>query len=239
MTAAAGYLRAFSHTSMSKRFLLLLLVAWNVLLTSAVVWSLSRSRVPDRILKEKLTGLQHGGDTLDQTAVSGSHVDSIRPPQARIAYFQMDSVQANYELVKESAARVRSEGQRMEGNLQREMQKAQARYNELMGKDHTYSTQAQLKADQAEVEQLAGKIQELQAASQVQLDELQVKMLKEIAGQLQEFLDEYNRTAGFDYIFSIQDAGQIWVGNKGLDITADVIRGLNAKHQSRKARIAK
>lgn len=220
---------------MSKRFLLLLLVTWNVLLTGAVVWSLSRSRVPDRILKEKLTGLHNGADSLGADQEGALALDSINPPEGRIAYFQMDSVQANYELVKESAARVRSEGQRMEGQLQREMQKAQARYAELMGKDHTYSTQAQLQADQAEVEQLAAKIQELQNTSQVQLDELQVKMLKEIAGQLEEFLTEYNKAAGYDYIFSIQDAGQIWVGNKGLDITADVVKGLNAKHRDRKA----
>lgn len=224
---------------MSKRFLLLLLVAWNFLLTGAVVWSLGRSRVPDRILQEKLTGLQLDKDSLGRSAAVEGASDSIRPPEARIAFFLMDSVQANYELVKESAARVRSEGQRMEGNLQREMQKAQARYAELMGKDHTYSTQAQLKADQAEVEQLGGKIQELQAASQAQLEELQVKMLTQIADQLKGFLEEYNKTAGFDYIFSIQDAGQIWVGNQGLDITAEVVAGLNARHRGQKAGAAK
>jgi Skp family chaperone for outer membrane proteins len=127
----------------------------------------------------------------------------------------------------------------MEGNLQREMQKAQARYNELMGKDHTYSTQAELKADQAEVEQLGQKIQQMQASSQDQLDELQTKMLMDITGQIQQFLENYNKTAGFDYIFSIQDAGQIWVGNKGLDITSAVVSGLNARHRARKAEKAK
>ena len=156
-------------------------------------------------------------------------------PEARIAYFMMDSVQNNFELVKESAARVRSEGQRMEGNLQREMQKAQTRYQELMSKDHTYSTQSELKADQAEVERLGEKIQDMQSTSQHQLDELQTRMLIDITGKIQQFLEEYNKTAGYDYIFSIQDAGQIWVGNKGLDVTAAVVSGLNAKHRARKA----
>jgi Skp family chaperone for outer membrane proteins len=220
---------------MSKRSLLLLLVFWNILLTGAIIWSLTRARVPERILKEKLTGMQDPGEALPLPALS----DSTPVPEARIAYFMMDSVQANFELVSESAARVRSEGQRMEGNLQREMQKAQARYNELMGKDHTYSTQAELKADQAEVEQLGQKIQQMQASSQDQLDELQTKMLMDITGQIQQFLEDYNKTAGFDYIFSIQDAGQIWVGNKGLDITPAVVSGLNARHRARKAEKAK
>lgn len=220
---------------MSKRSLLLLLVFWNILLTGAIIWSLTRARVPERILKEKLTGIQGSDEAVPLPALS----DSTPVPEARIAYFMMDSVQANFELVSESAARVRSEGQRMEGNLQREMQKAQARYNELMGKDHTYSTQAELKADQNEVEQLGQKIQEMQASSQDQLDELQTRMLMDITGQIQQFLEDYNKTAGFDYIFSIQDAGQIWVGNKGLDITSAVVSGLNARHRARKAEKAK
>lgn len=220
---------------MSKRSLLLLLVFWNILLTGAIIWSLTRARVPERILKEKLTGIQGSDEAVPLPALS----DSTPVPEARIAYFMMDSVQANFELVSESAARVRSEGQRMEGNLQREMQKAQARYNELMGKDHTYSTQAELKADQNEVEQLGQKIQEMQASSQDQLDELQTRMLMDITGQIQQFLEDYNKTAGFDYIFSIQDAGQIWVGNKGLDITPAVVSGLNARHRARKAEKAK
>ncbi|MEO7080640.1 MAG: OmpH family outer membrane protein [Flavobacteriales bacterium] len=216
---------------MSKRSLLLLLVFWNILLTGAIIWSLSRARVPDRILKEKLSGLSNSEDASALPVFQ----DSTAMPEARIAYFMMDSVQNNFELVKESAARVRNEGQRMEGNLQREMQKAQTRYQELMSKDHTYSTQSELKADQAEVERLGEKIQEMQSTSQHQLDELQTRMLIDITGQIQQFLEEYNKVAGYDYIFSIQDAGQIWVGNKGLDVTSAVVSGLNAKHRARKA----
>lgn len=212
---------------MSKRFLLLLLVVWNFLLTAAIVWSLTRSRVPDRILKEKLETIQPGEDRS-----AYMRADTMPLPEGRIAYFMMDSITEHYALVKESAARVRSEGQRMEGNLQREMQKAQARYGELVAKDHTYSTQAELQADQAEVEQLGEKIQRLQMESQEQLDALQARVLSEIAQRIQDFLEEYNKEAGFDFIFSIQSAGQIWVGNEGLDITPAVLAGLNERHRA-------
>lgn len=224
---------------MSKRSLLLLLVAWNLLLTGAVAWALSRQRVPERILKEKLAGLQQVKDSLPGTEMSTATMDTTALKVARIAYFLMDSVTAKYDLVKESAARVRSEGQRMEGNIQKEMQKAQARYNELVNKDHTYSTQSELKADQAEVEQLGAKIQQLQAESQDKLEEMQAHMLKQIAGELQGFLEEYNKQAGYDYIFSIQDAGQIWVGNKALDITPAVVNGLNARHRQQRTAVPK
>ena len=47
-------------------------------------------------------------------------------------------------------------------------------------------------------------------------------------------MEEYNKQAGYDYIFSIQDAGQIWVGNKALDITPAVVNGLNARHRQQR-----
>jgi hypothetical protein len=33
----------------------------------------------------------------------------------------------------------------------------------------------------------------------------------------------------------VQNGGQIWVGNKDLDVTQDVIEGLNRKHRARKS----
>jgi outer membrane protein len=114
------------------------------------------------------------------------------------------------------------------------MQKAQARYNELMSKDHTYSTKAELEADEAELKKRADEIQEMRATSQERLDRMQMQMLQEITDEIMGYLKEYNAAAGFDYIFSIQDGGQIWVGNEGLNITRDVLEGLNARHRARK-----
>ncbi len=220
---------------MSKRSLLFLLVFWNILLTAAIVWSLVRARVPQRLLKKQLTEIQVG----DAVQLRPMVRDTGSVPEGRIAYFLMDSVEANYALVKESSDRVRSEGKRMEDNLQREMQKAQNRYQQLTSKDHTYSTQAELQQDQAELEQLGQKIQEMRTSAQDQLDKMQTDMLRDITQKIRGFLEAYNSTAGYDYIFSIQDAGQIWVGNKGLDITQDVVAGLNEQHQAVKAAKAK
>jgi outer membrane protein len=90
-------------------------------------------------------------------------------------------------------------------------------------------------ADENELKGLSAEIQEMQATSQDRLDRMQVQMMKEITDELVAYLKEYNKTAGFDYIFSIQSGGQIWVGNESLNITSDVVSGLNARHRARKA----
>ena len=75
----------------------------------------------------------------------------------------------------------------------------------------------------------------MRMSSQDRIDELQIKMLSDISMEIEGYLEEYNKSAGFDYIFSIQSGGQIWVGNEGLDITADILNGLNARHSAKKA----
>jgi outer membrane protein len=209
-----------------------LLVVWNVVLSLALGW----------LLFQKNASPASVGDAsvaADTSAIAAAPAvgDSNALKDAHIAFFFMDSIQSQFELVQESASRVENEGRRLENSLKGEMQRAKARYTELMGKDHTYSTQAELQADEQELRGLEQRIQQSQADGQEQIDRLQMKMLQEITGEIRDYLEEYNRTAGFDYVFSIQDAGQVWVGNKGLDITAEVVNGLNAKHRLKKAAV--
>ena len=207
-----------------------LLIVWNVALTALLGWLLLRER---GTTPPESTAAQ---DPVE-TPTPNVDADSLRtPPEARIAYFFMDSVQQGYEKVRESGDRFRNESRRLEQNMQREMQRAQGRYEELMRKDHTYSTQAEVERDQAEVQQLMGSIQELQARSERELAALEVRMLSEISLEIEAFLEEYNEHAGFDYILSVQDGGQIWVGNDELDITSEVLNGLNSRHRNARSR---
>jgi outer membrane protein len=212
---------------MSKNTSLLLLV-WNVLLTLGLGWSLMRTPTPP------VTAAVVAGPEDTELPVPLLTRDSVALANARIAYFHMDSVQTRFELIKEKDARFKKEGQRLESNLQNEMAKAQARYEELMKKDQSYSTQAEVRQDEAELQGLMGKIQQMQQRSEQQLMVLEAEMLNEITAELKGFLEEYNKQAGFDYIFSIQNGGQIWVGNQGLNVTDDMVQGLNARHRARK-----
>lgn len=209
-----------------------LLIGWNVVLTALLGWALLRKSGP----AAADTSSSDTGATVDTSVpVSTMTTDTAALKNAHIAFFFMDSIQSGYELVKESAGRVQSMGRQLEGNLSKEMQRAQNRAQQLASKDHTYSTQAELEADEKEFRALEQKIGEMRASSQDRIDELQIQMLQDITLEIQAFLGEYNAAHDFDFIFSIQDEGQIWVGNKGLDVTADVVAGLNAKHRARKS----
>ncbi|MBX2972313.1 MAG: OmpH family outer membrane protein [Flavobacteriales bacterium] len=208
----------------------LLLIVWNVVLSALLGWSLMRRPAAPSTLESHATY-----ETEDELIAAPVERDSSALKDARIAFFYMDSVQKKYELIAEKDKRFRSEGQRLEGSLKSEMAKAQARYEELMRKDHTYSTQAEIAKDEQELQGLMARIQGQQASSEEQLARLEAQMLTEITKELRDYLNVYNRTAGFDYIFSVQNGGQVWVGNAGLDISDDLIKGLNERHRASKA----
>jgi outer membrane protein len=207
-----------------------LLIVWNIILSILLGWSLSRSSAP--------ANTEDVGTTESEVAapeMTSVDRDTMALKDARIAFFYMDSVQKKYELIAEKDRRFRSEGQRLEGSLKSEMAKAQARYEELMAKDHTYSTQAEVAKDEQELQQLMARIQGQQANSEEQLARLEAQMLTEITQELRGYMEQYNKTAGFDYIFSVQNGGQVWVGNEGLDISDELINGLNERYRASKA----
>ncbi|MBL7950769.1 MAG: OmpH family outer membrane protein [Flavobacteriales bacterium] len=213
---------------MSKN-LSILLIIWNVVLSVFAVRSLMSGPTDPEVAMTGTSGIQ------EPNAPEPFLVrDSAALKEARIAYFYMDSVQKKYELISEKDKRFRSEGQRLENSLKNEMAKAQARYDELMKKDHTYSTQAEVARDEQELQGLMARIQGQQAQSEEQLARMEAQMLTEITKELKDHLEQYNKNAGFDYIFSVQNGGQIWVGNKDLDISNDLIDGLNARYHATK-----
>ncbi|MEZ4755247.1 MAG: OmpH family outer membrane protein [Flavobacteriales bacterium] len=206
-----------------------LLLGWNVLLTAGLAWALWPAS--NDAVSAATTEQVAAADTALAIAPSIT-ADSLKNAVARIAYFHMDSVKERYDLIKEKDDSFKREGKRLETNLQGELARAQARYEELMKKDHTYSTQAELKQDEAELQGLMGRIQQLQAQGEERLMRLEAEMLQEITGEIQAFLEAYNEQAGFDYIYSIQSGGQIWVGDHALNITSDMVNGLNARHRA-------
>jgi len=206
---------------------LLPLVLWNIALSALVAWAL---------LRPAPAGKAAAPATPLETARNlPSLRDTSALREARIAYFMMDSLEDRFDLVKENEDRVMVLGKRLEKELAEEARKARSRVQQLAAKDPTYSTKAELEADREEYEKLESRIMGLRESSEHQIQEMRMRMLEEISIELEDFLEDYNRVAGFDYILSIRPGGQIWTGNKGLDITEDVITGLNERHRTRKA----
>lgn len=151
-------------------------------------------------------------------------------PTTNIRYYNMDSVMANYDLVKtynetnlratrelENAMQSRqSELQRLASNIQQKVQ------------SNGYLSEASYNADMQDLNRK-------QQQAETYLGNLQARAQQEALRQQQEFLDSinnflvhYNRDKHYDAIL-LYSPGQYF--NPALDITADVIAGLNARYK--------
>lgn len=151
-------------------------------------------------------------------------------PSTNIRYYNMDSVMANYDLVKtynetnlratrelENAMQSRqSELQRLASNIQQKVQ------------SNGYLSEASYNADMQDLNRK-------QQQAESYLGNLQARAQQEALRQQQEFLDSidnflvhYNSDKHYDAIL-LYSPGQYF--NPALDITADVIAGLNARYK--------
>lgn len=163
----------------------------------------------------------------------------VPPPSAnggvKIAYVNGDSLDANYEWLKQKKAAI---NQRME-NAQKTMAAKQEAFmkdmNDLQERfNQGNMTQAEAEKEQAALLQRRDKIAEEAQRLDKQLGDEQEKAFKDIYADLETKLKTLSDQIGYDYILSYSRGGQILLANDSLDITKEVLQLLNAKDEQKK-----
>jgi outer membrane protein len=146
----------------------------------------------------------------------------------RIAYVNIDSLEANYNYLKTK----REEFQRKQESMRAELQQSERQMqNDLVA----YQRKAQAGTlTQAEGEAAEKRLMQMQQSLKTREASLTEQLLKEqedfnvdLHKRLDSYLADYNKDKGFDYILSYSRSGSIMYANPALDITADVIDGMN------------
>ncbi len=157
----------------------------------------------------------------------------LMPVTSKIAFYRNDSIAEQYGYIKDKRKTLQDLEKSIQGQLQRESAKLQARYNELMQKAQTM-TQQESEAAQMELGQGQQKLEELKYKLEGDLAQKSAEIQKELFDKVQGFLKKYNEKQQFDYILSYVDGGQVMLAKDTLDITSDVVNGLNAEYQQSK-----
>lgn len=147
-----------------------------------------------------------------------------------IRYIDLDSISANYNLVKdynEINVRTMSKLESAQRAKQQELQKRAAEI-ENKARNNGYISQSTYEADMQ-------KFQQQQRAAEVYLGKMQEQAQQEALDQnmalqdsLNNFIADYVKTHNYDAIL-FKNAGAYF--NPALDITKEVIEGLNARYK--------
>lgn len=175
----------------------------------------------------------NSGSTSTEEAVTPKKQASQMPVTSKIAFVRNDSITEGYDYIKEKKQTLENLAKSYDGQVQAESNRLQKRYQELM---QSAATMTQEEGQRAEMELQQGqqKLQELKYRLDGELAEKTATMQKELLDKVQAFLKKYNETQKFDYILSYQDGGGVLLAKDTLDITSDVLNGLNADYKKSK-----
>jgi len=154
-------------------------------------------------------------------------------PSTNIRYYNMDSVMANYELVKtfnEANLRTMTELQNAQRTREGELNRMAASIQQKV-QNNGYLSEASYNADMTELNKKQQAAQNYLGALQTRAQEEALRQQEEFIDSLHNFLADYNKTRHYDAILLFAP-GELF--NAELDITGDIIEGLNARYKASK-----
>jgi outer membrane protein len=149
-----------------------------------------------------------------------------------IAYFEMDSVEANFGMVKD----VKAELNKKEESINTELEIMDKSYREKVN-DYQQKAQAMTQVQSEMATQDLMKTQDQMKGRKQTLDQeyndLVLRKQNDMKSKIESFLKEYNKTKKYSYIFS-SDPGLLYYKDTAYNITTDVIKGLNDQYRQKK-----
>jgi outer membrane protein len=156
----------------------------------------------------------------------------------RIAYFNLDSLSLYYDFHVDKQAEFEGKAKKIERRIQGKRQKLAEALQSAQSRAQAglLSENAMLK-EQEKLQKMEQDLQQEQFTASQGLTTENLEFSKELAGRISEFLKEYNADGRYDFIFQYSDAPgamMFFYKNESLDITNDVIDGLNAAYEKEK-----
>ena len=148
--------------------------------------------------------------------------------QITIAYVDLDTLIANYEYAKELEMKLVDKIETDRANLNSRVASLAKRQEEFQRKVQNNSFLSQSSAEQ-QYNALMQEQEKLQAdAARIDAENMQAQqqMMKDLSDAVRAYINEYNKTAGYDVIFD--RAATLYIG-EAYNITQDIIKGLNNK----------
>ena len=143
----------------------------------------------------------------------------------RIAYFESDSIQNNFEYFKEVRSALQVKDQANAKQLNELKNVFTNKYQELQRIGQNLS-QAELASKQQELVQMERTYQGKEQMMAQEMQDESFKKLQDVKKKIEDFLKEYNKDKGYAYIFSSAPEF-MYLKDSAFNITDDLVKGLN------------
>jgi outer membrane protein len=150
----------------------------------------------------------------------------------KIAYFELDSLEAHYNYFKDAEAQAKAKETAMNNELSAMEKGYQKKIAEWQQKG---STMTQAESQQASQE-YASMQQNFQARKQSMQEELAKhngEIMTDIKKRIENYLRDYNKQKSYSFIFAYDPTSIIYYKDSAYNITSDVVAGLNAGYKKK------
>jgi outer membrane protein len=153
----------------------------------------------------------------------------------KVGYVDIDTLESNYNYFKTKKAEFEVRQKNIDAELEKLASALQNEYNGLQ-KQAQAGTLSQADGEAAQ-QKLMQRQQDLELKRQnmgANFIKDQEAFNKEIHDNLHQYIEKYNVEKGYDYILSYSKDGSILYANKDLDLTRDIIKGMNSETMNSK-----
>jgi outer membrane protein len=152
-----------------------------------------------------------------------------------IVYVNIDSLHQNYLLYEDLINQLRKKQEQYQRELDAKMK---AFEKEVINFQETarFMSQTEGQLKQAELQEKEQKLYEMKMNLEQKFAQEEVALNNKLMKSIYDYLEEYNKEKQYDYILGHAGLGNILLANKELDITKEVVDGLNAKYKAEQAK---
>jgi len=163
---------------------------------------------------------------------SGTKSTTSNHSDFRIAYFEIDSIDANFELVKDIRAEISKKQMSMNLELERMDKSYRDKYNNYQGQAASM-TQGQSENAANDLMATQEKMKNRKMELDKEYNDFVTRRMQEVKTKIEDFLKEYNEDKGYSYIVAYEP-GLYYYKDTIYNITDDVVKGLNAMYDKKK-----
>ena len=177
-----------------------------------------------------LTFTQCANNNAQQPAAAANDANSTSG--MKIAYVEIDSLLTKYNFWNDLSEQMIKKEENIRTTLNEKGKKLEAEAREFERKiqNNGFTSRERAEQEQARLMKQQQELQELQQKLANDLAAENQKNSLELRDSINSFLNEYNKSKGYDLIISNTAFDNLLYGNPALNITNEIVEGLNARY---------
>lgn len=152
-------------------------------------------------------------------------------PAGSIVYIQMDSLVNQYDMFNDLKSEFETNVVAIQDDLRKKSNAFEKSVTDFQNKmNKGLLTRSQAETQQQALAEREQNLRNLSQQKQLEMQEEEAVMLRKVMDAIQTYLVAYNETHNYALILNTQASNVVLIGNPSLDITNDVLKGLNEEY---------